>query len=236
MTYLFAGFLALVLPVGAHFLGLLLKHGGYRREEGRVEAILLTLSVASPIALIVAVAYLRAKFLEGAGVSKALGIEMSPSALTGIFVTFNLFVFLVAALAAYFAHDRGFEYAETNLRNARRSLAEIRKNLALLKSRKEEVDEELAKLRAERQKTYEEFQVQAQSIKDYMQILIEVYRNHNLVARAKAAGTGLPRPKSFDDYPSLNTKAQMPASLTWDCNHPEPGSTMPSSPAESQGS
>jgi type III secretory pathway component EscR len=216
MTYLFAGFLAIVLPASAHFLGLLLKRSPFHRES-RLEAILTVVAILLPLSLIVAIAYLRQKFLESQGVSSALGIQMTPAAMTAVFISFNIVIFFVAAIASYFAHDQGFDYAQDSFRNTKQSVAACQRQLAILRKRQAAVDEQLAELVARRNSIYEEYRVRAASIKDNMQVLIEVYREHNLRARAKQ-GSGAGRPSSFADYPPLNTNAVMPATLSWQCD------------------
>lgn len=236
LTYLFAATLALGLPVAAHLLGLFIHRHPFQKGGSISERIMTIGMIVAPLAVISGVAFMREKFIESSGVTKTLGISMDPSTVTWIFLAFNLMIFLVALAAAYFAHDPGYVVDTKRHGDQSKGFSSRNAELIAVRTKLEDKEKELAELSAKRQQTFNQFDYEARSIKDYLQIIMEVYRAENLRERAKAGERSGKRPLSFRDYPPQNTNSRMPAKLDWDCReHEDAGDAEPAVPATAGG-
>lgn len=189
LTYLLAAGLGVIIPLAAHFMGIKLRRESpLKHPKGAIKAIFLMLSVT---AVLVGVAYLRERFVAGSGVASVLGIDLEPRIVTIIFLSINLLIFVVATVASYMAHMdvtdgeiREHQITRRVLKEAEKLLRNSSGNLEDLKKKRDELEEEISRLRVRREKLHEEYREVAENVRDTHEWLIEIYRTGNLRARS----------------------------------------------------
>lgn len=221
LTMLFAATLALSLPLAAHFLGLVLKRLSFEAIPSKIERVFAVVIIAMPFAVMAAVAYLREKYMTATDVLDTLGLEMEPATATLVFLAINSLIFTIGTVASYYTHDPELDYSEMALEKATR-------DLTACKIRIEALEEEIRTARvaqeaigAQREALLNEYRLRGESIRDYMGIIIDIYREHNMAARARKRGETTP-PRTFGKYPPVKRADALPATLEWRCNGGRP--------------
>lgn len=193
LTYLFAAALCITLPMASHFLGIILREQ-FTKKNGIIATVILALFVG----VIVSIAYLREKFFEASDFQKVLGMQMDPTTVTLVFIFIQLFIFGIASIASYLAHDPHpqIKRAKKEFEDARNRLRKGSKEVIEAEERVDKAAEVLVKIEALRIRTFEKYQSMVDELVAIQRRIIEVYRTHNLRRRND-------RPKSFNDYPSI---------------------------------
>jgi uncharacterized membrane protein YqaE (UPF0057 family) len=203
--------LAFVLPFCAHFLGIFLKKGPFKQGVFTVDVLLTILATVVPMAVIVAIAYLRERYVEALGIQRVVSVVMDPRGVTLVFMAINLLIFLAATLASYFVHDPAIEKPQKELKAARKRLKRAQKALSAARGRFEQAEKRLQETKAQREKAFEEKKSEARGLKDFTQRMISVYRTHNLEARPDPT-----LPKSFKVFPQIKIPETL-SDLDWEC-------------------
>ncbi len=211
LTYLMSAGLAVVLPVFAHFVGVILKREPFKNRIINTESVLLFFTLLIPILTISGIAYFREKFFEATGAHTVLNIEIDPTMVTFIFLSINLLIFTGAIIASYFYHDPELRQWEKTLRFYLKEMEEDQRELARYKALEETSREQLQIIREQRQNEWDEKVAKAEEIKEICLGVIDNYRTHNLSRRKDQT-----LPVSFKNYPVIT----IPESLTdmdWTC-------------------
>src|SRR2546422_9376586 len=104
MTYVISLALAVGLPFGAHALGMLLRKEPFKQGVFTTESIFTVFTRVMPLLGIMAVSYVRQKYLESPTGQAALRIRADPSAVTLVFGSRNPLIFTAGALYSYLTH------------------------------------------------------------------------------------------------------------------------------------
>lgn len=220
LTMLFAATLALSLPLAAHFLGLILKRLSFENMPSRIERVFAVVVIAIPFAVMSAVAYLREKYMTSTDVLETLGLEMEPTTATLVFLAINTLIFTIGTVASYYSHDPELDYSDLAFENATRDLRSCQLQIEALEEelRRSQVTQEA--IGAKREALLKEYRLRGESIRDYLAIILDIYREQNMAARArKHRDTTTPR--TFSKYPPVR-RDTLPVGLEWRCDGGRP--------------
>ncbi len=212
LTYLTASIIAIGLPAGAHFLGILLKKEPLKEGFLHTQAFLLYLLIAAPFGLLAAISYVREKFFEATGAHRVLGVEMDPILVMITFFALNLFIYLIATVLSYFHHDLEIRQARKELDYYQRHAREDRQEIVRFEALVETTQRRYQDARNRRQNQWEEKRHKALEIQDISERLIEHYRKHNQRARKDPQ-----QPKSFETLPVIHLPKAL-QELEWECS------------------
>lgn len=218
-TWLTAIGLAIVLPLCAHFLGGLLRHGFLRAGKWATETLLIIALFLTAIGSLAGIAYLREKFFEGSGVQKLLGLSMDYTTVTLIFFAINLLIFAVATVAAYVSHDPLAMQHWRELTTAHKLRRNAEKKVKLTEGRLQQTQARRQEIRAERQKSFEHTRHEIDELRNIVQRLMSVYDQHNQRHRGSTK-----KPACLETYPPINTRDPLldphteNPQLEWECS------------------
>ena len=186
-TYIAAVAVGLSLVVCAHYLGELLREGDFRNKTN---SIVIATLVAVPTVVVASVAYLREAYLQS---NPDTSQKLSSGMLLVAFVSFNFIIYAVGTVASYRFHEQGLS-----------KVLKSKKNLRKAKTVHESREKSLAKIKSMREKLFQGCQARAGQFKEAVQRLTDVYRTHNLAARAdRGDHADEPHPHSYGQYPNL---------------------------------
>jgi len=154
------------LVLCAHYLGEMLKEGYYKR---RTNSIMVGVLILIPVIVVGSVALFREVYLES---SPDAPKNLSQMAAYIGFCSFNLVLFLVGVVASYRRHEERLS-----------RLLERRKLLDKKRSSRSVLQQEIARLDAERVKLFQAHHLRGMQIKDTVERLTAKYRTHNLESR-----------------------------------------------------
>ena len=102
LTFLLAARLGVIIPLAAHFLGIQLRaESPFESLRGAFKALLIMIIVMD---VLISVAYIRVKFVEGSKIATLLGIVMDPRMVTIVFLSINMLIFMVATIVVFLSH------------------------------------------------------------------------------------------------------------------------------------
>jgi hypothetical protein len=211
--------LGIVLPLCAHFLGGLLRHGFWRAGKWATETLLILALFFTAVGSLAGIAYLRERFFAGSGVQELLGVQMDYTIVTLIFFAINLLIFAVATVAAYVSHDPLAKQHWQDLRTANKLRRNAEKKVSLTERRLQETQARQQEIRAERQKSFEHTRHEIDELRNIIQRLMSVYAMHNQRHRGSTK-----KPACLEKYPPINTRDPLldphteNAQLEWECS------------------
>lgn len=211
LTYLMSAGLAVVLPVFAHFVGVILKREPFKKRIINTETVLLFFTIIIPIFTISGIAYFREKFFEATGVNSYLHVQIDPTMITLIFLIINLLIFTGAIIASYFYHDPELRQWEKTYKFHLKEMREDQKEIAHHKAIEDTLRERLQIKREYRQNEWDEKVAEAYEIKKICLGVIDNYRTHNLSRRADPT-----LPASFKTYPEIAIPKSL-LEISWLC-------------------
>lgn len=208
LTYLFAAALGVIIPLAAHFLGIQLRRESpFETFRGACKALLIIIIV---MAVLISVAYIREKFVEGSKIATILGIAMDPRMVTIVFLSINMLIFMVATIASYFYHiDVGDEmkreqyHYERIMKESQNLLNGLSEDLEALQNARDKIEESISRIRAARDNLFDQYKARAKNVRKVTEWLISIYRHENIVKRMEA-GKGGQEPASFKKEPVIN--------------------------------
>lgn len=233
LTMLFAATLALSLPLAAHFLGLILKRLSFEPIANRTERVFAVVIIVMPFAVMAAIAYLREKYIEATDVLETLGLAIDPTTATLVFLSINTLIFTIGAIASYYAHDPELDHSELALRKASLHLDTCRQQIDALEEEVRRSQVEQQATAAQRRALLEEYRLRGESIRDYMAIILDIYREQNMASRARKRGDTTV-PKTFGRYPPIKRADALPSTLDWSCGGARPTVADPAAGQETR--
>ena len=204
LTYLLAVGLCVIIPLSAHFMGInLRRESPLESPKAALKAVSFLLTV---LAVLIAIAYLRERFVAGSESAEILGIEMDPRMVTIVFLSINILIFVVATIASYMAH---LDVTDAQLRDSditQREMSDVEDDfnkkasiIARLERRRDQVEELKTRLHVKRDKLFGRHKERAETQRELADWLIRVYRHSNLRVRSKPD-----LPLSFKSEPELD--------------------------------
>lgn len=201
-TYLMALGLAVAIPILGHEFGKLLKQEKKRYKEYWIIVLIPIITLV----VLFGLAILRAKFFEVAGIQEVLGLKISPTTGTLIFLFINIFLFFISAILSYAGsypeHEeykrrkKRYKYAWKNYKKESADVGKVQHRL--VKAQKHYI-----KAKQKRKKVFEYFKGLLKEKKENYEHFVAVYRYQNISQRGK-------RPPCFNN-PIL--PVQFPESL-----------------------
>ncbi len=212
-TYIAAFSMCVIIPLGAHFFGKSLQ----QINKSRVDKFWLIITPIIILTLIGGLSFLRSKYFEGMGISKLLGIEVTSTEATIVFIIINIALFVVAAVVSHegsHPQHKLYSRAKKRFKLAQKELEkdeeDVKKAAKELKS--SEKDLEIKKhIRA---KTHERLKEEAVTIKESAEWLISAYRATNLANREDV-------PECFKEEPKVPVIPQTLLQNEWECGEKE---------------
>lgn len=192
-TYLAAMALGVAIPLAGHFLGQAL-----RQDEKRLwDYVLIGLVPVAVFAGLWALALLRARFAEAAGVeiAQVLGVELTREEFARIFLLLNVLLFFVATVCAYAGSHRDasrYRRVYKKYRIAKKGLEKELGEARAAVKRLECAERVLHKARTRRAKRYQKVRQEALDLKATAEWFSRLYRTENVRERRDG------RPKCFD--------------------------------------
>lgn len=212
-TYIAAFSMCVMIPLGAHFFGKSLQ----QTNKSSVDKFWLIITPLIILTLIGGLSFLRSKYFEGIGISKLLGIEVTSTEATIVFIIINIALFVVAAVVShegshpqhklYSRAKKRFSIAQKDLE---RDESDVKKAARELKV--SERDLEIKK--HVRAKTHERLKEEAVTIKESAEWLISAYRSTNLTNREDV-------PECFTKEPKVPVIPQTLQQIEWECSEEE---------------
>lgn len=218
LTILMSIGIGIILPLCAHFVGGLLRHGFLRAGKFATESWLIISLCLTAVGSLAGIAYLREQFFESTGVQQLLGLTMDYTTVTMIFFAINLLIFMVATVAAYVAHDPTATRHLQDIKAAAKLLKNEENKVRLAEARIQQTQANLHEIASQRQKAFEHTRHEIDEIRNIIQRLISVYEQHNQRHRGSTR-----KPLCFEHYPEINTRdfhldpQNSDAVLNWDC-------------------
>ncbi|MBU1252723.1 MAG: hypothetical protein KKG06_04515 [Bacteroidetes bacterium] len=208
-TYIAAFGMCIMIPLGAHFFGKSLQ----QTSKSRIDIFWLIATPVIIFALIGGLSFLRSKYFEALGISKILGIEVTPTEATIVFIIINIALFVIAAVISHEGnHPQHKAYSQAKKRykdslkafeNDKDEVKKAAKDLA-------EAEKQLQSIKHKRAKTHEKLFQEANSIKETIEWLISSYRAANLANREDV-------PECFKKSHNAPEIPNSLKNLDWDC-------------------
>jgi hypothetical protein len=217
-TYLVAAFIGIFFPLAAHVFGSALR----QEIKSTTDKVLTAIAPVVVLAFLAVIGFLRAKFFETLKLQELLGITVTPTQATILFIVINVAVFFVAAVISYegtHANRKEYKTLRRKLKEAFRSLKKESAEAKAAATRLAKAEEWYQQALHRRQKNFERVAERARLIKENNDWLIQVYRDANVEARRNAS-----TPACFKEPP---IEAQIPAglqNLDWNGSEPAAGS------------
>ncbi len=209
-TYIMAAVLCVIIPLAAHFFGQSLRQENKSKTD-------LALVIAMPVAILCilgAIAFIRAKFFEVRLSQHLIGISLTPTQMTVLFIIINVAIFLVAVVVSYEGSHADRKYFNTVYARYREALKRMEKEAAEAKEAgREFVRAELAlqQIRQFRQKSHEKFVQEVKTLQSSAEWLVSSYRAANMRVRSDTPPCFLVEPK-IPEIPEELLR------LDWECS------------------
>lgn len=212
-TYIAAFSMCVIIPLGAHFFGKSL----HQTNKSSVDKFWLITVPVIILTLIGGLSFLRSKYFEGMGISKLLGIEVTSTEATIVFIIINIALFVVAAVVSHEGSHhlhKSYSQAKKRFKLAQKELerdeSDVKKAARELKA----AERDLEIKKHKRAKTHEKLKEEAVTIKEAAEWLISAYRATNLATREDV-------PECFKKEPKVPVIPQTLLHIDWECTEEE---------------
>lgn len=211
MTYLMAGVIGFGIPLGAHYVGKVIRQD-YKTRRDVALASIITMVI---IAVIIGIAILRADYLSYVLSAYNVNIKISSETAALIFVGINLFLFCLAAFISYLGtHRNNEEYAKLKgqLKIAKARWEKESGEDVEIVNKMSKISSELSELKALRECLSNHYYNKAVRLKESAENLIQIYRNANLENRP-----GSILPPCFKKELTIKVPEEI-RQVKWDCD------------------
>lgn len=209
-TYIISAGLCVTIPLIAHFFGQSLR----QEIKDKTDIILMLTMPITILAILGAIAFIRAKYFEAMVSQDLIGISLTPTHMTILFIIINVAIFLVAVIVSYEGSHPDKKHYHKVIKMYKLALKRLRKEATEAEDAGQllaRAEENFQKIRQYRIKTHEKFIQRIQTIADSAEWLVSTYRASNMRVRK-------------DIPPCFKKEAQMPSipqelfDVDWDCN------------------
>jgi hypothetical protein len=214
-TYLVAGGLCVTIPLFAHWFGRSLRQAA----KNNTDKVLIAISPLFVLGLLGVIGVVREKYFQAMEVQNLLGINLTPTQGTIVFILINIGIFFVAAVITYEGTSPDlptYNSRKTRWRYAQKVLARESNRAGVASAHLRKAYTAYQSRRQIRQKQFERCAQRAKSIKELNDWFISVYRSANREAR-RTAGS----PPCFRNSPQEAKLAEALLKMDWEC--PGPG-------------
>jgi hypothetical protein len=212
-TYIAAFGMCIIIPLAAHYFGKSLQ----QTIKSSTDVFWLIATPTVVLILIGGLSFFRSKYFEALGISKILGIEVTATEATIVFIIINMALFVIAAVISHEGNHpqhKSYKQAKKRYKDSLRAFEndtdEVNKAAKELAS----ASERLQNIKHKRAKTHEKLFQEANSIKETAEWLMSSYRATNLANR-KDVPECFKKPHNAPEIPnSLRV-------LDWNCEEME---------------
>lgn len=205
-----AGVIGVGIPVGAHYLGKVLR----QEVKSKMDIAISTLVSLLIFGAIVVIGVLRAEYLSSVLSRYNIKTNMTSSKASMIFIVINLFLFFLATFISYLGTHKNnalYRSKKDKLKIAKKRLKkEAREATGVLKGI-EVLEKELAKVKSKRQCLADKYYWKAINKKEFAELLCQIYRYSNIETRPDAN-----IPPCFNINVNINVRDIR--KLDWTCN------------------
>ncbi len=209
-TYIISAGLCVAIPLIAHFFG-----QSIRQENKNSTDIILMITMPVTILLILgAIAFIRAKYFEAMIHQDLIGISITPTQMTILFIIINMAIFLVAVMVSYEGSHPDKKYFKTITGRYKEAMKRLQKEATEATEAGAELaraEQNFQQVRQHRLKSHEKFIQAIKTIVDGGEWLVSSYRAANLRVRKDI-------PQCFKQQPQSPAIAEELLKLDWECN------------------
>lgn len=212
-TYIAAFGMCIMIPLGAHFFGKSL----HQETKSRVDVFWLIAVPAVLFLLIGGLSWFRSKYFEALGISKILGIEVTPAEATTVFIIINLALFVIAAVISHegtHQQHKAYSQARKRYKDSLKTFEDDEDEVKKAAKELAEAEKQQKHIQHKRAKTHEKLFQEANSIKEKIEWLISSYRAANLANRKDV-------PECFKKSHNAPEIPNPLKNLDWNCEESE---------------
>ncbi len=209
-TYIAAFGMCIVIPLGAHFFGKSLQ----QITKSRTDVLWLIATPTVVLILIGGLSFFRSKYFEALGISKILGVEVTATEATIVFIIINIALFVIAAVISHEGNHpqhKSYKQAKKRYKDSLRAFENDKDEVNKAAKELASASQKFENIKHKRAKTHEKLFQEANSIKERIEWLISSYRATNLANR-KDVPECFKKPHNAPEIPnSLRV-------LDWNCD------------------
>ena len=208
-TYIISAGLCVAIPLIAHFFGQSLR----QEIKDRTDIILMITMPITILAILGAIAFIRAKYFEAMVSQDLIGVSITPTQMTVLFIIINIAIFFVAVIVSYEGSHPDKKRFSTNIKRFKEAMKRLKKEASEAEEASEilsQIEKQYQKLRQYRSKSHEKFIQQVRSIVDSAEWLVSSYRAANLRVRKDI-------PPCFKDEAAIPSIPDELLNIEWDC-------------------
>ena len=208
-TYVAAFSMCVIIPLGAHFFGKSLQ----QISKSTTDKFWLIITPIIILLLLGGLSFLRSKYFEGIGVNKLLGIEITSTEVTIVFIIINVALFVVAAVISHegsHPQHKSYSQAKKRFKTAMKELEIDERDVKKAARELNESEKDLEIKKHVRAKTHERLKEEAVTIKEAAEWLISAYRATNLTNREDV-------PECFKKEPRVPVIPITLTEIDWHC-------------------
>lgn len=211
MTYFMAGVIGFGIPLGAHYVGKVIRQDYKDRKDVALASIITIVNIA----VIIGIAVLRADYLSYVLTVYNVNIKISPATAALIFVGINLFLFCLAAFISYLGthrYNEEYQRLKGQLEIARARWEKESQEDVEIKKKLIEISAQLSEIIAQRKCLSNQYYQRAARLKESAENLIRIYRNANFENRPSGI-----MPKCFGKELTIALPEEI-NNIDWNCN------------------
>lgn len=208
-TYIAAFSMCVIIPLGAHFFGKSLQ----QISKTSTDKFWLIITPIIILLLLAGLSFLRSKYFEGIGVNKLLGIEISSTEVTIVFIIINVALFVVAAVISHegsHPQHKSYTQAKKRFKTALKELGMDEREVKIAARELNSAEKDLEIIKHKRAKTHEKLKEEAVTFKETAEWLISAYRAANLANREDV-------PECFKKEPRVPIIPDTLMDIDWYC-------------------
>ncbi|MEW6652020.1 MAG: hypothetical protein AB1394_00975 [Bacteroidota bacterium] len=181
-TYIAAFGMCIIIPLAAHYFGKSLQ----QTIKSSTDVIWLITTPAVVLLLIGGLSFLRSKYFESLGISKILGVEVTATEATIVFIIINIALFVIAAVISHEGNhpqQKSYKQAKKRYKDSLKVFENDKDAVNIAAKELASASERLQNIKHKRAKIHERLFQEANSIKERIEWLISSYRATNLANR-----------------------------------------------------
>ncbi|MBC8181879.1 hypothetical protein H8E88_12235 [candidate division KSB1 bacterium] len=181
-TYLISIMICVGIPLIAHQFGQAIK----QEYKNKTDIILMITMPVIVLAMLGAISFIRAKYFEAMVSTELLGISLSPTQMTILFIIINVAIFLIAVMISYEGSHPDKNHFHTVIKRYKETLKKLEKEATEAKAAGRmlaQAERNYQRLRQYREKSYRKFVQKIKSIAESAEWLASSYRAANMRVR-----------------------------------------------------
>lgn len=181
-TYIAAFGMCIIIPWAAHYFGKSLQ----QTTKSSTDLFWLIVTPTVVLILIGGLSFFRSKYFEALGISKILGVEVTATEATIVFIIINIALFVIAAVISHEGNHpqhKSYKQAKKRYKDSLKAFENDKDDVNKTAKELASASERLQSIKHKRDKIHEKLFQEANSIKERIEWLISSYRATNLANR-----------------------------------------------------